>query len=276
MALQASGAISLNDISTEFGGDTPHSLSEYYRGGTYVGTNNSTVPESGAIDFADFYSTTAAMVLNVSANTSNYNVKTSAVAAGLTDGSGVPIIVNVSAIVTGSGDYAMQTGDLDNSHDITININSGGQIDGYTGTTAGPVAGTGGAGGDAIYWNSDTGGSPTHIVNLNSGGYLRGGGGGGGGGGQRGGRQGLCDDGKGNQSCCGSVLYGSYGTNGAAGAFGAAGASGGGGGWGAGSNSCVIQHPGGGGSGGAAGYALRKNSRTVTLNNSGTLAGTVG
>jgi hypothetical protein len=30
MALQSSGAISLNDIATEFGGTTPHSLSEYY------------------------------------------------------------------------------------------------------------------------------------------------------------------------------------------------------------------------------------------------------
>lgn len=36
MALQSSGAISLSNIQTEFGGSNPISLSEYYKGGTYV------------------------------------------------------------------------------------------------------------------------------------------------------------------------------------------------------------------------------------------------
>ena len=48
MALQSSGAISLANIAAEFGGATPHSLSEYY--GAAAG-----IPTSGAIDFADFY-----------------------------------------------------------------------------------------------------------------------------------------------------------------------------------------------------------------------------
>lgn len=52
MALQSSGAISLSDIAAEFGGSTPHSLSEYY--GVATG-----VPSSGTIDFADFYGTSA-------------------------------------------------------------------------------------------------------------------------------------------------------------------------------------------------------------------------
>lgn len=52
MALQSSGAISLQDIATEFGGSTPHSISEYY--GVASG-----VPSSGTIDFADFYGTSA-------------------------------------------------------------------------------------------------------------------------------------------------------------------------------------------------------------------------
>lgn len=55
MTLQASGAISLADIAGEFGGDTPHSMSEYYRNGAYVTSNNAGIPEAGAIDFADFY-----------------------------------------------------------------------------------------------------------------------------------------------------------------------------------------------------------------------------
>ena len=52
MTLQSSGAISLSQIAAEFGGSTPHSLSEYY--GAAAG-----VPSSGAIDFADFYGTSS-------------------------------------------------------------------------------------------------------------------------------------------------------------------------------------------------------------------------
>lgn len=52
MALQSSGAISLNDIAIEFGGTQPHSLSEYY--GVAVG-----IPASGSIDISDFYGASA-------------------------------------------------------------------------------------------------------------------------------------------------------------------------------------------------------------------------
>ena len=38
MALQTSGAISLGDLQTEFGGSNPIGMSEYYRGGAYVPT----------------------------------------------------------------------------------------------------------------------------------------------------------------------------------------------------------------------------------------------
>ena len=48
MALQTSGAISLNDIQTEFGGSNPISLSEYY--GAASG-----IPSSGAISMNQFY-----------------------------------------------------------------------------------------------------------------------------------------------------------------------------------------------------------------------------
>lgn len=48
MALQSSGAISLNDIRLEFGGSEPHSLSEYY--GAASG-----IPGSGSISFSNFY-----------------------------------------------------------------------------------------------------------------------------------------------------------------------------------------------------------------------------
>lgn len=59
MVLPASGAISIGQINTEFGrglNPNPQSLSEYYRGGTYV-TNwsrNNAIPTSGAISLSNF------------------------------------------------------------------------------------------------------------------------------------------------------------------------------------------------------------------------------
>ena len=59
MTLQSSGAISLSDIQTEFGGSSPTSLSEYYRGGSNVinAPVNNSIPTSGAISLTDFYGT---------------------------------------------------------------------------------------------------------------------------------------------------------------------------------------------------------------------------
>ena len=42
MTLQTSGAISLSQVQSEFGGSNPISMSEYYRGGAYVPTTIST------------------------------------------------------------------------------------------------------------------------------------------------------------------------------------------------------------------------------------------
>jgi hypothetical protein len=52
MALQGSGAISLGDIATEFGGTVPHAMDEYY--GVAAG-----IPTSGALSLDDFYGATA-------------------------------------------------------------------------------------------------------------------------------------------------------------------------------------------------------------------------
>ena len=61
MTLPTSGALSLTDIQTEFGGSNPIGLNEYYAGGTYVpsgttGTNGA-VPTSGQISISSFYGT---------------------------------------------------------------------------------------------------------------------------------------------------------------------------------------------------------------------------
>lgn len=238
-----------------------------------------------------------ALVLSVG-TTTDYNILTAATAAGYSNGSGVPITVNVTGVVTGAP--AMRTGAVDGAN-ITVNILSGGRIDGNTGSTGStgscsgysgshadattPIAngGAGGAGGDAIYW--ETSGSATNTVNVNSGCFLRGGGGGGGGGGS-GARQRASFIDKGVETCDGNTRCGADGSAGSAGAFGAAGSAGT-----DGLHPTSTQWPGesfptqcrtntysylingSGGAGGAAGFALRKNSRTVTLNNSGTVAG---
>jgi hypothetical protein len=71
MAIENSGAISLGtvagtnrSISAEFGGSTPHSLSEYYRDGSYsdsisIPPGETDIPASGAIKFSDFHGTAA-------------------------------------------------------------------------------------------------------------------------------------------------------------------------------------------------------------------------
>jgi hypothetical protein len=56
MTLPASGAITLDQIQTEFGGSNPISLNEYYRGTGNVTNNNTSVPTSGEISMSDFYS----------------------------------------------------------------------------------------------------------------------------------------------------------------------------------------------------------------------------
>lgn len=57
MTLQASGPISLANVQTEFGGVAPTSLSEYYRGGSFVPVVDGSVniPSSGTISLSDFY-----------------------------------------------------------------------------------------------------------------------------------------------------------------------------------------------------------------------------
>lgn len=56
-ALQSSGAITLAQIQTEFGGSNPISMSEYYRGGSYVPSHSGTtgIPSSGQISMSQFY-----------------------------------------------------------------------------------------------------------------------------------------------------------------------------------------------------------------------------
>jgi hypothetical protein len=56
MPLQSTGAISLANIQTEFGGSDPISINEYYLNGIYTtGTGATGIPTSGTISLNNFY-----------------------------------------------------------------------------------------------------------------------------------------------------------------------------------------------------------------------------
>lgn len=61
MTIVSSGAISINSLVGEYGGSAPHSMNEYYRGGSLVPNHSNTtnIPTSGTIQLDDFYGTSA-------------------------------------------------------------------------------------------------------------------------------------------------------------------------------------------------------------------------
>ena len=76
MALPPSGTLSLGDIKGEFGGPGSPSLGDYYAGGSYVpsGTSgtNGPVPTNGTISIANFYGTSAAISIELTAGSLDY------------------------------------------------------------------------------------------------------------------------------------------------------------------------------------------------------------
>ena len=70
MALPASGQISLSQFRTTFGGSTPDSVSEYYRGGSLVADNaiNVNIPQSSTASFSDYYNGAGTQTRNISVN----------------------------------------------------------------------------------------------------------------------------------------------------------------------------------------------------------------
>lgn len=103
MAIQSSGTITFTDLVTEFGGTTPHALSEYYRGGALVPdiTANANVPTSGAIKLSDFYGAEASV--DVTPDAVNWTDVTGTV-QGSTNAqtiTGISTSITIAATVTG-------------------------------------------------------------------------------------------------------------------------------------------------------------------------------
>jgi len=172
MALQATGAISLDDIQTEFGGANPVSLSEYYSAA--VG-----IPASGAIAIGTFYGKSSLFAFAITSSITNGNLHTLAISAGW-DGSSI-LICTINAGVVISGNTAGNS-----TAAMTIN---GSFPSGVTLINNGQIRGRGGAGGNATTRAGQPGGAggralrATVPVSVNNSGNIWAGGGGGGAGG---------------------------------------------------------------------------------------------
>jgi len=170
MALQGSGQISLANLQTEFGGSNPISLSEYYRNGAYVTSNNTGVPTSGVISLSQFYGTTAQFSFTISSNYSTpQDLRTLALNAGW-DGTDYLVVTNSAIISSNTTSTAA----------LTIN---GSFPNGVLFINNGIIVGMGGRGGAAGSNNAEAGGNGMLIssyvsINNNSGTIAGGGGGG--------------------------------------------------------------------------------------------------
>ena len=219
MALQSSGSIALSQIATEFGGSAPHALSEYYRNGGLVTSNNTSVPTSGAIDFADFYSAVKAIYVYLSSNDTNQNAST---LFGSNFTTNIPKVLVINSGVeigaTSTSNYGLQ---VPSGMSGTLTIQNSGTISGAGG--AGSSSGAGGNGEAALYINSNS-------VTVTNSGTIRGGGGGGGRG----------SNGSNGASCTGYNIQ----------CYGGSGGSGGAGGNGQGYNQSQSNGSGGGGGSG--------------------------
>ena len=179
-ALQASGAISLQDIEEQYNPGTnlpSRGLSEFYLGGSLVranaGNNSSTnmsagVPTSGTISFNDFYSKERAFKKTFSDGDTNQSADTIF---------GDDFEVNYpKQLVVGSGDTIGATSTSNAA--LTIESNGVGSI---TVTNEGSIEGAGGAAGAAGGNALEVAGSvAVTLVNI---GTIKAGGGGGGAGG---------------------------------------------------------------------------------------------
>ena len=174
MAIPSSGTVSLTTIQTEYGGSSPISLSEYYRGGVYVPSSSTTttIPTSGAISVSNFYGTSNTQEFTISTNQTNLNLRTYVNGLGYNGLANVVVTINAGVYVyaTTTSSAALTTGTFPQS--LTI-INNG-YIVGKGGVGGTNFTGAGGAGGTALTVQNNI-----SITNNNT---IAGGGGGGGGG----------------------------------------------------------------------------------------------
>lgn len=171
MALPPSGTITLTQIQAEFGGSNPISLSEYYRGGGLVTSNNTNVPTSGTISLSNFYGAVKQFAFTISTSySSTQDLRTLAFAAGW-NGSD-PVVATISAgVIISSSSTSVAA--------LTI---AGSFPAGVLLVNNGSIVGMGGRGGEANAAGSPGGAAVavSTAVSITNNGTFAGGGGGGG------------------------------------------------------------------------------------------------
>ncbi len=138
--LPDSGQLDMDNISGEFGGSPPHSLSEYYRNGGFTTSNNTSVPTSGAISISNFYNCIGEIHYTISSHATNFHC---AHAFGNDWASSVPkrLYINSGITVGGTSGAALT---ISSGMGGTLVIHNSGSIEGYGGSA------NGGTGGNAI------------------------------------------------------------------------------------------------------------------------------
>lgn len=189
MAVKPSGSpLSLSEIQTEFGGSNPISLSEYYRGGGLVPngpSQNANIAASGAISMGGFYGAVKAFQFTqtISTNTTNYNLRNAAVAAGWDQSTPLQATVTINSGIyvsaNSTGVYAFDTGASFPAGSSLSLVNNGFIVG---------MGGAGGRGADAPGSAGAAGGPAVGArvpISITNNGTIAGGGGGGGGGANR-------------------------------------------------------------------------------------------
>ena len=173
MPLQTSGAISLADIAGEFGGSTPHSMSEYYGA-------SSGIPASGTISMNQFYGASALAQFTLTSNQQDFNARNWLISQGWSGSGSVELTIasNVYIYASSTSAYAFNMG---GSYPAGLTLINNGRImarggnaatnNNFTSALAQPLPNNGGSGGTAMYLTGN-------ITNQNNG-YIGGGGGGG-------------------------------------------------------------------------------------------------
>ena len=169
MALQGSGTIKLSQVRDEFDGSNPVKMSEYYRGGLYVTTNNTGIGTSGSLKLSNFFGAVNQFAFTISSNYSTpQNLATIAAAAGW-NGNDYLVVTNNAIISSNTTGTAALT--ISGSFPNGILFINNGTIVGMGGR-GGAAPGVGQPGGNALAVSSS--------VTINNAGTIAGGGGGGG------------------------------------------------------------------------------------------------
>ena len=160
MALPSSGVIRLSQIQSEFGGTNPIRLSEYYRNGTFVTSNNTSVPTSGAVDLSDYYGALNGIEVTyelIGAGGAGGSGRADGGGSGTAQAGGATSIEGDGLNVTAAGGNGGRNGAISRlqphggqaSHYGAGGTGGGNQSSGGNAPYASHGAGGGGAGGDA-------------------------------------------------------------------------------------------------------------------------------